>query len=392
MVLMTRRCDSPRPALLVSIPHLIHEHFLWLLLASYAVAAVWPSFGLGIRNLSLGRLSLFHESMHVTLPTLMLGFLLLNAGLGVDVYDLRQMAGKPILWLTGLAANLAIPIVFIALISLAMGIWHNPDEVQNILVGLALVASMPIAGSSTAWSQNADGDLVLSLGLVVGSTLLSPFTTPLAMHAVGLLAEGEYAADLHELAAHGTGLFLSLCVIVPSLLGMLLRQLIGEARVQGLKPWLKLANALNLILLCYSNAAISLPQAIAHPDADFLVVILLITSGLCLITFGAGWTIGRLVGAGVAQRTALMFALGMNNNGTGLVLASLSLAGHPRVLLPIIFYNLVQQVVAGAVGSWSGTSRGRGRLPVGPRHSPSTHQHFPVSPDDLGASIGNAPA
>ncbi len=55
-----------------------------------------------------------------------------------------------------------------------MDAWHNPDEVQNILVGLALVASMPIAGSSTAWSQNADGDMALSLGLVLGSTLLSP--------------------------------------------------------------------------------------------------------------------------------------------------------------------------------------------------------------------------
>ena len=44
-----------------------------------------------------------------------------------------------------------------------------------------------------------------------------------------------------------------------------------------------------------------------------------------------------------------MFGLGMNNNGTGLVLASMALADHPRVLLPIIFYNLVQHLVAGCV-------------------------------------------
>ena len=44
-----------------------------------------------------------------------------------------------------------------------------------------------------------------------------------------------------------------------------------------------------------------------------------------------------------------MYGLGMNNNGTGLVLASLSLAAYPRVMLPIIFYNLVQHVVAGIV-------------------------------------------
>jgi BASS family bile acid:Na+ symporter len=44
-----------------------------------------------------------------------------------------------------------------------------------------------------------------------------------------------------------------------------------------------------------------------------------------------------------------MFGLGMNNNGTGLVLASVTLANHPLVMLPIIFYNLVQHLVAGVV-------------------------------------------
>jgi len=44
-----------------------------------------------------------------------------------------------------------------------------------------------------------------------------------------------------------------------------------------------------------------------------------------------------------------MYGLGMNNNGTGLVLASLTLASYPRIMIPIIFYNIVQHLVAGAV-------------------------------------------
>jgi BASS family bile acid:Na+ symporter len=44
-----------------------------------------------------------------------------------------------------------------------------------------------------------------------------------------------------------------------------------------------------------------------------------------------------------------MFGLGMNNNGTGLVLVSMALADHPQVMLPIIFYNLVQHLVASLV-------------------------------------------
>ena len=49
---------------------------------------------------------------------------------------------------------------------------------------------MPVAGSSTAWSQNANGDLVLSLGLVVLSTCLSPLATPAVLEAVGWVASG----------------------------------------------------------------------------------------------------------------------------------------------------------------------------------------------------------
>jgi BASS family bile acid:Na+ symporter len=45
-----------------------------------------------------------------------------------------------------------------------------------------------------------------------------------------------------------------------------------------------------------------------------------------------------------------VYSLGMSNNGTGLVLAAAALGAYPRVLLPLIAYNLVQHLVAGGVG------------------------------------------
>src|SRR5262249_5145805 len=158
---------------------------------------------------------------------------------------------------------LLIPIAFIVVVAQTMRLWHNPDETQNVLVGLALVASMPIAGSSTAWSQNANGNVALSLALVVFSTLFSPLTTPVALHSVGLFATGDYSEDLHKLASSGTGGFLILSVILPGLLGMAGRAVVGEARVASSKSVLKLLNSINLLLLNYSNASLSLPQAVA---------------------------------------------------------------------------------------------------------------------------------
>jgi BASS family bile acid:Na+ symporter len=339
--------NGVRPVL-AAVSHFLHKYLLWLLLAAYAVAAVFPGLGMWMRHRTLGHFDL-PEGTTITLPMLMLALLLANAGLGVQPAQLRQLLRRPASLVLGLLANALVPIAFILCVTLGMRYWHNSDEVQNILVGLALIASMPIAGSSTAWAQNSNGDLALSLGLVLFSTVLSPLTTPVSLHAVGLMARGEYARELHALAGYGTGTFLVLCVVLPSLLGIAFRWALGEARVAAARPALKLMNMCNLLLLSYSNAAVSLPQAMASPDWDFLGVTLAIVVSLCALAFLAGWLGARLLRLDYGQRAALMFGLGMNNNGTGLVLASLTLAAHPAVMLPIIFYNLVQHVVAGTV-------------------------------------------
>ncbi len=286
--------DNPGQPL-VRFSHFLHRNFIWFLLGSYVVAAVSPAAGIGIKNVSLGRINLFGETLTVSLPMLLLALLLLNAGLGVQTAQLRHLLRRPWMLVAGLAANLLLPIAYIYGVSQSLRFWHNSDEVQNILVGLALVASMPIAGSSTAWTQNANGDLSLSLGLVLFSTLLSPLTTPLALHSVGLMTTGDYSEDLHELAASGTtGGFLALCVILPSALGMLTRAAVGGERVARAKPTLKLLNSLNLLVLNYSNASVSLPESIANPDPDFVVVILIVVCGLCMFAFGAGYVLALL--------------------------------------------------------------------------------------------------
>jgi BASS family bile acid:Na+ symporter len=337
-----------REGIVACLSHWIHHHFLWLLIGSYAVAAVLPGPGACIRKLGFGECVLFQEHIRLSLPTMMLGLLLLNAGLGIRATRLLRLACDPFMLAAGLLANLVVPVAFILGVAQSLRLWHNPDEVQNILVGLALVASMPVAGSSTAWLQNANGDLALSLGLVAFSTLLSPLTTPAALHAAGWVAEGVYADGLLTLAGGGTSLFLAAFVMLPSLVGMGSRGLVDEASLARAQPTLKLLNSFNLLALSYANASVALPQVVADPDWDFLAVLLVIVFAMCVLGFASGWLVARAFRADPGRQTAMMFGLGMNNNGTGLVLATAALPHLPRVMLPILVYNLVQHVVAGA--------------------------------------------
>jgi BASS family bile acid:Na+ symporter len=327
----------------------LHQHLLWFLIGAYVIAVVSPTFGLWIRNLSFGEVIVFQEHTRVSLLLVMLAMLMFNAGVGLKTEHLRAVMQRKFAVVAGLAANVAIPMAYIFAVTLVMRLWYEPDEAQHILVGLALVAAMPIAGASTAWAQNSNGNLALSLGLVLFSTILSPLVTPVAFRVFGEMAAEEYERVLQGLAAYGSGTFLGLWVVLPSLLGIAVRRLVPSKWTTVGMPYLKLINSINLLLLNYSNGSVSLPQAAADRDYDFLAVTLAITTGLCLAAFATGYGLSCLFKLERAERVSLMYGLGMNNNGTGLVLASLVLSSYPRVMVPIIFYNLVQHLVAGTL-------------------------------------------
>src|SRR6476646_9881294 len=223
---------------LLGLSQFVYRYFLWVLIGAYAVAAVLPAPGLWIRDVRLGDISVFKTKIHVSLLLILLAALMFNAGLGVKTAHLRAVVRNAGVLVAGLAANVLVPIVSIsAITTLVLNFWHNPQESQHILVGLALVAAMPIAGSSTAWAQNSNGNLALSLGLVFSSTLLSPVVTPVAFQVFGEMASEEYEKVLHGLAAYGSGAFLGLWVVLPSLLGIAVRLIVRETLQTGVMPY-----------------------------------------------------------------------------------------------------------------------------------------------------------
>ena len=273
--------------------------------------------------------------------------------------------------LVGLATNLVVPLVFLALMVPALRAWHNPDEAATSWSASPSSPSMPIAGSSAGWAQAADGDMALSLGLVARLDAPEPAddarprSTPWGRSRRAATARSSTAWPVAD-----TGTFLAAWVLLPSVLGIVARSILGEDRAGSVERRLRVVAPVTLLVLCYSNASSCLPEALRRPDWDFLAIILTFVAGLCVVTFAAGYLLGRLLGADRGQRTALMFGLGMNNNGTGLVLASLALGSQPMVMLPIIVYNLTQHLVAGCVDALLRRGApGIGGNPSGPRES-----------------------
>lgn len=99
----------------------------------------------------------------------------------------RRLRQQPLVLLGGVVGNLGTPLAFIIGLSLRLNLWHNPEEVQQILVGLAPVAAMPINNRVSLMfglGMNNNG-----AGLVVAFrdfSLLRALRNSSDSHAVGL--------------------------------------------------------------------------------------------------------------------------------------------------------------------------------------------------------------
>jgi bile acid:Na+ symporter, BASS family len=329
----------------------IRGRVLVLLLGAYALGAFAPAAGEALRGVRIvGHVPALGPA-GFSLPMVMLGILLFIAGLSTKMDEVAKTFRRPRLLVVGLTLNCAYPITFLALSAALLHVvdWRSMHQEQSLLVGLAMIGAMPVAGSSAAWSQNADGNLALSLGLLWGSTFLSPIISPLVFLAAGHITTGDYSEALHAIGRQGSIAFLLLAVVLPSLLGLAARRLLGGWRVNLALPALKVLSLVDLMLLNYVNASASLPRVVARPEPAFIALVLVLGAVMCAGAFATGWWVPRRFGARREDQTAMMFGLGMSNNGSSLVLAQATLPDRPLVLVAIILYNLVQQVGAGVV-------------------------------------------
>ena len=323
-----------------------HRHLIWCLVACYCLGALWPSAGIWIRQCQIELPVL--GGMSPSLLSVMLGLLLFNAGLGLDHEHLVHLRHRWGGLLVALLAGILVPLTYLFGLSwLLAGL--DTSTALPLLLGIAVIAAMPTAGSSTAWSQNADGNLAMSLGLVLFSTLLSPLVAYGVLQLLTETMADQGGQATTKFASQMAATFLTLWVIVPALVGILIRRLLGPARARRIKHHVKLVNLVNLLLLNYSNASLALPSLIEKPDPRLLVTAILAALGLAIVSFGAAVPISRVFREQRPEQASLFFGLGMRNNGAGLVLVATVIPEPEIVLLPIILYNLIQHLGAGIV-------------------------------------------
>jgi BASS family bile acid:Na+ symporter len=316
----------------------MHAWFVVLLLLVDLLAALWPTGGHSLRS-EIATVPWLN--LRIDMPKLLLAGMLFNAGLALRSEHFFQVTQRPFLLILGTISCWAIPLAILyAVIKPLIWMFGVSDDVW---LGLLMVAAMPAAQSSMAWTQNARGNVLLCLMLVLGTIVLCPIVIPWLLQQFSTTKVGEQISWLHLLA----------WVIVPSVLGGIAGRLIGAAKLDHWRPVLSLSSAVMLLILNYINAADSLPGLFRQEGMDWakMAMTLLLALILCGGSFLIAIFWARSTKLPTPERTGLIYALGMKNNAIALTLSGGFFPEGSHVGLVLICYIVLQHLMAGLLSS-----------------------------------------
>jgi BASS family bile acid:Na+ symporter len=216
----------------------------------------------------------------------------------------------------------------------------------NCLKGLAIIIVMPAAASSPAWTQNAGGNIVTALGIVIVTTLASPLLAAASSQIMNRFLNFGGAIDEHVIVGGEYLAFSFFWLIVPTFLGFCVRSRIRGPARQHVLPWIRIANSMCLLLLIYAFAAVEFHKIVLERNTALLFVVGGLTGFICLSAFGTGYLVGRLARVPMEQRVAIIFSTGMFNNGIALLMGTILVTDNSAVFLPMIVYAMFQHLLA----------------------------------------------
>ncbi|MEV0915683.1 sodium-dependent transporter [Streptomyces sp. NPDC049967] len=317
----------------------------WVSCAAYTAAAVLPGPGVWLRRVhgvSVGT----DLSFGVNTAQILLAAVLFTAGLRSCPQALTRILRRPRVLLAGLVLHLTAPLLIIPGIAFALRCSPDSDGGSGMTAAMILTVAMPVAAGATVWSGGGRGDESTMLGLVLGSTLISPLTIPATVGALTPLLSPDYAHVLASAAQNVGGGFALTGVLLPCVAGIVCRLLLPAPVSRAALPTAALGALLASLVLTYINASGAIGQFLTHPRPLLLVAGAGTASLVCGLSFAWGHLAVRVLRLEARAGTSVTLACGMSNSSAGAVLISTAMPDRPQILLPVLAYSLLQKLLA----------------------------------------------
>lgn len=232
---------------------------------------------------------------------------------------------------------LAVSEVLMPCLAYLLGSLLFGDNV-NLLTGVVLEYSVPIAVISFMWVGIYDGDGPLCLASILVSTVISPVSIPVTLSVL-------LGASIHIDAMSMVGDMVAM-IALPALAGMLVNELTRGWGHERLSPVLSPASRLITIVLITANST-SMSEYVLNMTWERLEVALFI---LVFATSGFFWGLlaARILHGSQPLLATMSFTCGMRNISSGAVIAAQYFPGE--TVFPVMCGTLFQQILAATFG------------------------------------------
>ena len=263
--------------------------------------------------------------------SMFLGIAMFGMGLTIKMGDFQVVFSRPKEILIGCLAQYTV-MPFLAWI-LAV-VLKLPED---LALGVILVGCCPGGTASNVITYIAGGDVALSVGMTIVSTLVAPLATPALVYMLaGAWVEVSFIAMVLSVVK---------VILVPVLLGILIRSILGK-QIQKISELLPLISVVSIVMIISGIVAVNADKIIS---CGMLVLGVVILHNLC--GMGIGLAAAKLLKVPYDKVTAIAIEVGMQNSGLAISLATANFAATPLATLPgaifSVWHNISGSVFAG---------------------------------------------
>lgn len=234
------------------------------------------------------------------------------------------------------AILVASVVVMPALARLAGGLIFSDFE---IIAGIVIEYSIPVAVVSFMWIDMYRGNASLGLAAILLSTVLAPVTLPITIQLLmGTAVEVDVVSMVKDLAV---------MVAVPALAGVAVNEFTDGWGHEALSPAISPACRLLAVFVILCNSTGMSAYALAFDPVVAQVALFILV--FALFGFMLGLAVACLMHVPPADLYSMVFCVGLRNISSGAVIAAEFFPG--AAIIPVMMGTLFQQVLAALVSA-----------------------------------------
>lgn len=276
-----------------------------------------------------------------------LGVIMFGMGLTIRMNDFKVVFSRPKEVIIGAVAQYTImPLAAWVLCK----VMHLPAD---LALGVILVGCCPGGTASNVITYIAGGDVALSVGMTIVSTLAAPLMTPFLVYVL--------AGAWVEVSFWAMVLSVIKVILVPVLLGILLRSLAGE-HVDKVSDVMPLISVIAIVMIIGGIVAVNAEKILSCGVLVLVVVAIHNFFGMML-----GLLVAKIFHVEYSRTTAIAIEVGMQNSGLAVSLAAANFAGNPLATLPGAIFSVWHNISGSIFASIRRSGAERREKAVGSR-------------------------